>query len=206
MTQVENRGYDTCGIRDTMPLNSFENDVKDYHRFEDRLKTFRQWPVGLPIKPDKLAEAGLVYTGHNDAVICYSCKGGLHSWDSNDDPWKEHALWYPDCPFLLKKKGEAFVSRVRQQKYEQDGESSGYYSSSPADESRSGSMASSTSTSRSRSNSDSLMECIICCDQERSVVFIPCGHLIVCGRCCAQLNSCPTCRSCIENVVIAKTH
>ena len=37
--------------------------------------------------------------------------------------------------------------------------------------------------------------CIICCDQERSLVFIPCGHLVSCGRCAVNFTTCPTCRS-----------
>ena len=33
--------------------------------------------------------------GHSDDVKCFCCDGGLRCWESGDDPWVEHAKWFP---------------------------------------------------------------------------------------------------------------
>lgn len=33
--------------------------------------------------------------GHGDNVKCYYCDGGLRNWEPGDDPWQEHAKWFP---------------------------------------------------------------------------------------------------------------
>ncbi|XP_051143391.1 putative E3 ubiquitin-protein ligase RF298 isoform X2 [Andrographis paniculata] len=45
-------------------------------------------------------------------------------------------------------------------------------------------------------------ECVMCMEDERSVVFLPCGHQVLCGKCSAVLegqgmNNCPSCRRCV---------
>jgi hypothetical protein len=69
-----NRGYDECGIRgyDDSPLDRPGQQSPlgphrpDYLSLTDRLKSFKDgnWPRGLPIEPEKLAEAGLYYIGN----------------------------------------------------------------------------------------------------------------------------------------------
>lgn len=44
---------------------------------------------------------------------CFHCSGGLRSWQHEDDPWEEHAKWFPKCPFLELVKGEAYVQQVQ---------------------------------------------------------------------------------------------
>lgn len=34
--------------------------------------------------------------GKRDAVQCFSCGGCLGNWEDGDDPWKEHAKWFPE--------------------------------------------------------------------------------------------------------------
>lgn len=60
----------------------------------------------------EIAEAGLFYIGQSDSTTCFYCNGGIQNWDYNDDPWIEHAKWFPDCPFVLSKKGIKFVLEV----------------------------------------------------------------------------------------------
>ena len=38
-------------------------------------------------------------------------------------------------------------------------------------------------------------DCVVCLEQPRTVVFLPCAHLCVCLACSAQLSSCPICRT-----------
>lgn len=35
------------------------------------------------------------YAGKRDTVQCFSCGGCLGNWEDDDDPWKEHAKWFP---------------------------------------------------------------------------------------------------------------
>lgn len=35
------------------------------------------------------------YVGKRDTVQCFSCGGCLGNWEDDDDPWKEHAKWFP---------------------------------------------------------------------------------------------------------------
>lgn len=37
-------------------------------------------------------------------------------------------------------------------------------------------------------------ECVVCMEQEPQTIFLPCGHVCCCQRCCERLHSCPLCR------------
>ena len=37
-------------------------------------------------------------------------------------------------------------------------------------------------------------ECVVCMDNPRAVVFLPCNHCIVCASCADALQECPNCR------------
>ncbi|XP_010971615.1 baculoviral IAP repeat-containing protein 2 [Camelus dromedarius] len=78
-----------------------------------RLRTFMYWPSAVPVQPDQLAIAGFYYVGRNDDVKCFCCDGGLRCWESGDDPWVEHAKWFPRCEFLIRMKGQEFVDEVQ---------------------------------------------------------------------------------------------
>nr|Q90660.1 RecName: Full=Inhibitor of apoptosis protein; Short=IAP; AltName: Full=Inhibitor of T-cell apoptosis protein [Gallus gallus]AAB48118.1 IAP-like protein [Gallus gallus] len=80
---------------------------------EARVKTFINWPTRIPVQPEQLADAGFYYVGRNDDVKCFCCDGGLRCWESGDDPWIEHAKWFPRCEYLLRVKGGEFVSQVQ---------------------------------------------------------------------------------------------
>lgn len=43
---------------------------------------------------------------------CFYCDGGLRNWDPMDDPWEEHAKWFPRCPFVVQVKGQEFINRI----------------------------------------------------------------------------------------------
>lgn len=45
-----------------------------------------------------------------DQVRCFHCHGGLRHWDPDDDPWTEHARWFPKCSFINLVKGHDFVA------------------------------------------------------------------------------------------------
>ncbi|XP_041507088.1 baculoviral IAP repeat-containing protein 2-like [Microtus oregoni] len=60
-----------------------------------RMRTFLYWPSSVPVQPEQLASAGFYYMDRNDDVKCFCCDGGLRCWESGDDPWVEHAKWFP---------------------------------------------------------------------------------------------------------------
>ncbi|XP_041255097.1 baculoviral IAP repeat-containing protein 7 [Onychostruthus taczanowskii] len=80
---------------------------------EMRLSTFENWPQNSSVHPEQLARAGFFYTGRGDVVRCFYCDGGVRSWSFGDDPWREHAKWYPECEFLLHSRGREFVNSVQ---------------------------------------------------------------------------------------------
>jgi len=59
-----------------------------------------------------MSQAGLYYLGERDRVKCWYCNGGLQNWARFDNPWFEHAKWFPTCEYLLQKKGPEFVVNV----------------------------------------------------------------------------------------------
>ena len=44
-------------------------------------------------------------------------------------------------------------------------------------------------------------QCIICMEEPRQTVLMPCGHMLACATCAAQLDDCPTCRKRITSRV-----
>ena len=217
---------DVCGpYYKSTPRLSFHQSHRSYSTVQQRLNSFSQWPTGHPLSPEALAKSGLYYTGRGDAVICFSCNGGLKDWEVTDDPWVEHALWFPACPFLTIEKGGEFIRSVCETRYEQQlTEASSVAAASSASTQTLSGPASETKCQQQVSEDSgytspvedvavakteeqpsffSVNLCIICCDNERSVVFLPCGHLIACGTCAIQFKTCPTCRSEITSLIKA---
>uniref|UniRef100_A0A2I3GMM5 NLR family apoptosis inhibitory protein n=1 Tax=Nomascus leucogenys TaxID=61853 RepID=A0A2I3GMM5_NOMLE len=86
-----------------------------YQEEEARLASFRNWPFYVQgISPCVLSEAGFVFTGKQDTVQCFSCGGCLGNWEEGDDPWKEHAKWFPKCEFLQSKKSSEEITQYIQ--------------------------------------------------------------------------------------------
>ncbi|KAG8598494.1 hypothetical protein GDO81_002633 [Engystomops pustulosus] len=87
------------------PMEIIPEDVlESMGNEQNRQQSYSHWPVYALIKPSSLAEAGFFFTGTRDHVQCFSCGGCLGNWEENDDPWREHARWFPECKFLQSKK------------------------------------------------------------------------------------------------------
>uniref|UniRef100_A0A3Q1HLW7 RING-type E3 ubiquitin transferase n=1 Tax=Anabas testudineus TaxID=64144 RepID=A0A3Q1HLW7_ANATE len=256
---------------------------------DSRLTTFHNWPTEASVEPDVLARAGFFYTGHGDNVKCFYCDGGLRNWEPGDDPWQEHAKWFPRCEFLIQSRGQDYISNIQDTHFHlgdtvvrtfflssaQDeiylhmvgglGASSamlspvvqtviqmgfeaslveslvqtkylltGQHYTSVSDlvtdilqaeeedrhrepqNVRQGSSAGNVTTQtpiREKVKDPSPEEllrqlqeertCKVCMDKLVSIVFIPCGHLVVCGDCAASLRHCPICRAVIRGSVRA---
>jgi hypothetical protein len=85
-----------------------------------RFNSYKDWPsVAVSQKPEELARAGFYYAGVSDHVKCFFCDGGLRNWEAGDDPWTEHARWFPRCGHVRQSKGEAFIRAVQARYNEQ---------------------------------------------------------------------------------------
>ena len=85
--------------------------------FEQRLLTFEENAVNwqrnnIRATMRDMANAGLYYLGTRDRVKCWYCNGGLQNWALYDNPWFEHAKWFPTCEFVLRNKGPEYVEAV----------------------------------------------------------------------------------------------
>ncbi|XP_003470303.1 baculoviral IAP repeat-containing protein 1-like [Cavia porcellus] len=86
-----------------------------YREQEARLASFENWPFYVhAVSPRGLAASGFVFTGHRDTVQCFSCGGCLGNWEEGDDPWQEHAKWFPKCEFLQSKKSSEEIAQYIQ--------------------------------------------------------------------------------------------
>ena len=52
-------------------------------------------------------------TGWNDQTKCSHCGGGLQDWLIADDPWQEHAWWFPYFVYLRYIKGPIFIRECK---------------------------------------------------------------------------------------------
>ncbi|XP_047134929.1 E3 ubiquitin-protein ligase LRSAM1 isoform X1 [Hydra vulgaris] len=43
------------------------------------------------------------------------------------------------------------------------------------------------------------LECVVCMDVMPEIIFLPCGHLCCCAKCCSGMSTCPLCRKEIAN-------
>ncbi|XP_076824858.1 uncharacterized protein LOC143470538 [Clavelina lepadiformis] len=75
-----------------------------------RIGSFKApWPDGR-VNTSKVAEAGFFYLGVNDHVRCFCCGEKCMNWSVGSDPWKIHAKFHPSCEYLLRNRGNKFVS------------------------------------------------------------------------------------------------
>lgn len=98
----------------------FEPKHSQYQSIEERIASYKNWPSNYTQTPQDLAKAGLYFTGDNDTVKCFYCGKGLYHWDPGDDPFIEHARWFPECAFLRQYKGDGFVQKIQSIKKRQD--------------------------------------------------------------------------------------
>ncbi|KAM5135905.1 baculoviral IAP repeat-containing protein 7 isoform 2-T2 [Mantella aurantiaca] len=183
----------------------------------ERLGTFHNWPQSTGMCPEQLARAGFFYTGRRDSVRCFHCDGELRHWEQGDDPWREHAKWFPRCEFLVQSMGPAYIRSVQDaaggDSPQSSPESQGTSERSPSTPSepawtpespaqRPASQPPKPETSLSAEEQlERLKEeklCKVCMDKDVSMVFVPCGHLVVCMDCAPSLRHCPICRAAIR--------
>ena len=68
---------------------------------ESRYETYdERWPANqVRATARQISRAGFFFLGDRDRVKCWYCNGGLQNWDPDDEPWTEHAKWFPTWVF-----------------------------------------------------------------------------------------------------------
>ncbi|CAK8695787.1 unnamed protein product [Clavelina lepadiformis] len=101
--EVDHRNFITA--QSNTNLFSCLNRVNPHMRSEEsRVQTFldhsSSWPAHrIRATPRQIANAGMYYLG-------------LQNWERDDDPWEEHAKWFPTCEFILQQRGVDYVHRI----------------------------------------------------------------------------------------------
>ncbi|AAS82685.1 ORF53 [Agrotis segetum granulovirus] len=161
-------------------LSSYAPFKKIYENLENRLESYKTWPVSIPLRPKELAAAGFYYTGHSDQVNCFYCGGGLRDWKTGDDPWQQHARWFDKCLFLIGKKGTDYIQKVMTE------------ACSIKENER-------FPIVETKIKEEGKNKCAICCTEEAVIAFVPCGHISTCADCAISFKNCIMCRTKIES-------
>ena len=81
-----------------------------YSDISIRVNTYaNKWPSYLDQTPENMANAGFLYEGFEDYTRCFHCGCVLNKWMVGDDPYVEHAGWFPECAYLISVKGEMLI-------------------------------------------------------------------------------------------------
>ncbi|EDW80089.1 uncharacterized protein Dwil_GK23971 [Drosophila willistoni] len=97
--QVDNSTNATLSIKSPCRIITM-NDK--YHREDERLKTFDNWPLSW-LDKHQLAQTGMFYTNESDKVKCYFCEVEIGRWEPEDQPVPEHLRFSPNCPLLRRR-------------------------------------------------------------------------------------------------------
>ncbi|XP_015783857.1 baculoviral IAP repeat-containing protein 7-A-like [Tetranychus urticae] len=159
----------TCFSRDV------EAQYPDYITLESRLSTYETW-TNENKSPSELAQAGFLFIGETDTVVCFHCGIHIQNWIPDDDIWVAHAICSPWCTYLYIKCGISFIrSCLKAQTVKR--------SDTPLLE-----------------PSNNRYVCKVCLEKEVGVCFYPCEHTVTCINCAPGIASCPICRSKIIGV------
>ena len=68
----------------------------------ERMKTFQDFPTEKYTIPSicSMADAGFIWTGKEDIVLCPFCSLKLNRWNAEDSPIADHERHSPSCPHL----------------------------------------------------------------------------------------------------------
>ncbi|XP_040418651.1 baculoviral IAP repeat-containing protein 5.1-like isoform X1 [Cygnus olor] len=109
-------------LQELVSSSKLLRDFKEMYEYENRLKTFTNWPfvknckcapenaaelhhnssLTSPPQKKKMAKAGFVHcpnANEPDVAKCFFCLIELEGWKPNDDPWEEHTKHH-SCGFL----------------------------------------------------------------------------------------------------------
>ncbi|XP_052097148.1 baculoviral IAP repeat-containing protein 7-like isoform X9 [Mytilus californianus] len=125
-----------------------------------RISSFEGWPSYLDQSPRQMAMAGFLFAGYHDYTRCFFCGGGLRNWEAGDDPWVEHARWFPKCTFLKQNKGEKFINAVQKRQAKIDRETNATHENTQQTASRAQTTASAVNTSTTSTAHNDILQTV----------------------------------------------
>lgn len=181
--------------------------------YEGRRKSF--------VNSEELAKCGMYYKGFKDHVHCFFCEKVIRG--SRSEPWVEHARISPNCEYLILSKGKMFVNIVLrrdaakeknllkdienemqqmdlQKTYTDPLENITTQTSVSENKFQAGNLAALETEHEELTNN---IMCKVCMEEQFSVVFMPCNHMVTCTYCAVVLKTCPVCRAKITGLIKA---
>ncbi|XP_061727713.1 baculoviral IAP repeat-containing protein 7-B-like [Cydia pomonella] len=176
---------------------------KDYITEKIRQRTFTNWLGPPTLTPEKMAEAGFFYVRESDKTKCYHCGGGLSNWIPEDDPWIEHAHWFPKCYYVWSVRGPEFIELAANKITRLAEEGEPFEVPTPEENTETIENFQERETESGSVDND-IPRCRICCVEDLSIVMLPCKHMSSCNKCGPNLSLCPICRTPIRATVRAR--
>ena len=188
---------------DTVVEKKYNIRYPSYASYHSRLITYyNAFHSYVLTRSNKLfADAGFFYNGEDDETICYYCGGGLKFWQDDDNPWDEHARWFPRCPYVLVMKGKGFVQQFQDkskthpedfvQQFQDKSKTHPVVLGREAMESQKEEEGGEEGNEKDSERNN----CLLCLSSERGLLFLPCRHFCTCCSCGLMYNYCIFCRT-----------
>ena len=80
----------------------------EYKTYTDRLNSFKNMPIDVPVSKEEFAHGGFVLRRSPCTVQCPECDLLLDTWNKGDNPMEIHYKLRNDCPFI-RKEGESKI-------------------------------------------------------------------------------------------------
>ena len=195
--------------------------------YANRLETFDGWPG--PLAADELASAGFIYRNRADSTQCAFCFVVIDGWRPGHRVEEEHRRHSPGCsqygdtghpshnmpysPTALNSEMMREIYRRADEVFEKvmAARSESLFVNCPTIEipnepaaavkSKPKVQVKKSSPSTAAARHEDIKLCKICYDQEMSVLFLPCAHLLCCPSCASKTSHCPLCRKNIDKSV-----
>lgn len=223
-------GADTSSLLQMLGIDiMYKAEYPRFKHLSARLRSFDTWPVGIAQKREVLADAGFIYFGVSDTLVCYHCGVSLSGWEPNDDPWIEHASKSPQCQHVIMMKGLDYANAnapttqdMLEKKYYDDItlphgvflietlptansiRVSFVELNSDSDDDPSTRNVTKTSEDERFVDNDSREDgtlCKICYNSPMNVAVLPCGHMATCLKCLISMTKCIICREPVSHYV-----
>lgn len=194
-----------------------EPNYPDFKTVNSRLQSFKDWPKSMGQSPEDLTDAGFFYIGKGDKVLCHSCGGGIHNWESDDDPWTQHIIWYRYCQYVQEKKNINEIEKALRKRFGSSVADGGQFepqSEIEIDQSnlpnidiaeglpirttddlaRRGEIMVEKAREKLFRGNTYKNACKICISNEINTVFFPCAHIVTCHECSELSKNCVICK------------
>ena len=182
---------------------------------DSRISTYNRdlWNK-IPVSIHELAEAGFFSNNKLDQVTCYCCAISLWSWDLTDSPWIEHAKVAQNCLLIdlnqdiIEREKKSYnnlanmfikiwfetsigkqlkdlfpICDVKKVLYKRFNDKKLMFETFAE--------AYDEMTSLKEKENESKYPCSICFEREKTITFLPCGHLSCCTFCAPCVDKCP---------------